>query len=108
MVSLAGGPSFIGTDDPVIPSDGEGTKRPIELQPYAIGATTVTVEQFAAFVEATGYVTDAEREGTSFVFKSQVAADAKDRGGLFGTEWWRVIEGATWRNPFGTRSHIQV
>ena len=107
-VSLAGGSSFVGTDNPVIPSDGEGPKRPVELQPYAIGATTVTVEQFAAFVDASGYITEAEREGTSFVFKSQVAADAQDRGGLFGTEWWRVIEGATWRNPFGARSHTQV
>lgn len=108
MITLAGGLSFVGTDDPVIPSDGEGPPRSVQLQPYAIGATAVTTEQFGAFVEATGYVTDAERQGTSSVFRSQVAGDAVDRGGLFGMEWWRVVEGATWHNPFGARSHTQV
>ncbi len=104
MVPLAGGPSFAGTDDPVIPSDGESPKRPVALRPYAIGVTAVTVGQFGTFVDATGYVTDAERRGSSCVFRSQVAADALDRGGLFGTEWWRVVEDATWRNPSGSCS----
>ena len=39
-------------------------------------ATQVSNEQFGAFVAATGFVTDSERFGWSFVFEKQLTAQA--------------------------------
>jgi formylglycine-generating enzyme required for sulfatase activity len=50
-------------------ADGEGPVRRITLDAFAIGATPVTNAQFDLFVDATGYLTDAERAGSSFVFQ---------------------------------------
>ena len=50
--------------------DGEDPVRRITVSPFSIATTTVTNRQFAAFVEATGHVTEAERFGWSFVFQS--------------------------------------
>ncbi|MEQ8820502.1 MAG: SUMF1/EgtB/PvdO family nonheme iron enzyme [Sumerlaeia bacterium] len=38
-------------------------------RPFFIGTTEVTVGQFAAFVEATGYTTTAEREGYAYIWR---------------------------------------
>ena len=48
--------------------DGEGPVREVELSPFAIEAHAVTNRRFAEFVDATGYTTDAQRYGWSFVF----------------------------------------
>src|SRR5438128_640804 len=69
MVALPRGRFLMGTDDPVrYAADGEGPVREVSLRPYWIDAMAVSNGQFAAFVDATGFVTDAEREGWSFVF----------------------------------------
>jgi sulfatase modifying factor 1 len=49
--------------------------------------TEVTRAQFRAFVESTGYITDAERLGGAVL-------DPR-------THTWRIDLGATWRTPFG-------
>ena len=53
----------------------------------------VTNEQFAEFVEATGYVTTAERRGHSLVF------DIKQKK-------WTDTPGATWRRPNGPQDTL--
>jgi len=55
----------------------------------------VTVGQFRAFTEATGYRTDAEREGWSFVCcaSKPLAATWRSRN------YWERRQGASWRNP---------
>ena len=59
----------MGTDDADgFPADGEGPVREVALAPFWIDPTAVTNAQFAAFVKATGHVTEAERFGWSFVF----------------------------------------
>jgi WD40 repeat protein/formylglycine-generating enzyme required for sulfatase activity len=48
---------------------GEGPQHEVEItQPFYLGQTEVTVEQFRRFVKATGYKTQAEREGGSYRF----------------------------------------
>jgi len=75
-VSLPGGRFLMGTDYPNgFSADGEGPVRPVVLSPFSIDAAPVTTEEFAAFIEATGYRTDAERFGWSFVFWLQVPED---------------------------------
>jgi formylglycine-generating enzyme required for sulfatase activity len=71
------------------------------VDPYA-----VTNEWFAAFVAATGYVTDAERFGWSFVFHS-FAPKTGPAQSVPGTPWWRVIEGASWDHPSGPGSTLE-
>jgi formylglycine-generating enzyme required for sulfatase activity/uncharacterized membrane protein len=46
---------------------GEGPQHEVEItQPFYMGQTEVTVGQFRQFVKATGYQTQAEREGGAF------------------------------------------
>jgi formylglycine-generating enzyme required for sulfatase activity len=89
--------------------DGEGPVRPVELAPYAIDVYPVTNADFAAFVRATGYVTEAERYGTSFVFQGQIPderyADVVEDT-LAAAPWWCLVRGASWRAPEGPGSAI--
>ena len=48
-----------------VPGDGEGPARRVTLGAYAIAPATVTNREFADFVRATRYVTDAEQAGSS-------------------------------------------
>lgn len=50
------------------PADGEGPIREVTVGPFRIAPYAVTNEEFARFVAATGYVTEAERFGWSYVF----------------------------------------
>jgi len=58
----------MGTADPRFPGDGEGPVRTVSLSPFSIAAELVTNDRFATFVQATGHLTAAERDGSSFVF----------------------------------------
>lgn len=88
------------------PGDGEGPRHEVELRGFAIDRYTVTNEIFAAFVEATGFVSDAERYGWSFVFGGLLPSDFPDTRGVVGAEWWRQVFGASWRHPYGPQSSI--
>ena len=106
MVELPGGRFLMGTDEGGYPSDGEGPVRPVVLSPFAISATAVTTADFAAFTDATGHVTTAEREGWSFVFAGHLPDDFEATRGVVGAEWWRQVFGADWRHPEGPDSDI--
>ncbi|QOV35870.1 formylglycine-generating enzyme family protein [Streptomyces ferrugineus] len=89
------------------PDDGESPVHQVRLKPFHIDETAVTNAQFAAFVKATGHVTDAERHGSSAVFHLAVdAAPADLLGRAAGTPWWINVRGAHWRCPNGPRSGI--
>src|SRR5919106_1369843 len=69
MVRLAGGEPLMGDDSGEgYPADGEGLARRVRIDPFWIDARVVSNADFAEFVAATGYVTEAERFGWSFVF----------------------------------------
>ena len=71
--------------------NNEKPQRTVKLPTYWISRTPVTNDQFARFVQATGYRTTADREG-------------KGRGWT-GAEWeW--IAGADWQHPRGPASSI--
>jgi formylglycine-generating enzyme required for sulfatase activity len=108
-VQLAGGSFAMGSDGPeTVPADGEGPARRVTLRPFAIAATTVTNREFAAFVRATRYVTDAERLGTSFVFFLQVPEPARRvaRQVVRGLPWWLPVEHACWQRPEGPGTQV--
>ncbi len=86
-------------------ADGEGPVHEVELAAYLIDATCVSNAEFAAFVEATGHVTTAEREGFSAVFHGAYVGDGHDvLGRAAGAPWWLGVKDATWRAPDGSRS----
>ena len=99
--SIPGGKALLGTDEPQIPDDGEGPRRTKVVKPFRIMKTAVSNEQFAKFVEQTGYVTEAERFGWSFVFYSDVPKTIATTQAVSGIEWWRKVDGATWRDVHG-------
>lgn len=106
-VSLPGGSFVMGDDTPwAYPADGEGPARTVRVSPFAIDATAVSNRDFAAFVDATGYRTEAEGFEWSFVFGAFLPDDFPDTRGVVGAEWWRQVFGASWRHPEGPQSSI--
>lgn len=102
-VRFTGGRSWAGTRRPVIPADGEGIIREANLGAFAMERFAVTVARFAFFAEQTGYVTDAERLGWSFVFRGLLehVEDADLLGTADRTAWWLGVRGACWHRPTG-------
>ncbi len=98
--------SLLGTSAPFIQNDGEELRRFGPIKTFRITPATITNAQFEVFVRDTGYVTEAELLGWSFVFWLDISTDIMTSVGLAGNEWWRKIEGANWRdiNGPGTRS----
>jgi formylglycine-generating enzyme required for sulfatase activity len=79
MVPLPGGTFLMGTDYPDgFPADGEGPVRAVALSPFLSDRFPITNADFAAFVEATSYRTEAEHFGWSFVFSSHIPQDRFD------------------------------
>jgi formylglycine-generating enzyme required for sulfatase activity len=110
MKRLEGGMFLMGTDsDMAWPSDGEGPVREVSLAPFLIDIGAVTNAQWEEFVAATGYTSQAERFGWSYVFFKHVSGGARRgaQGVAQGAEWWLGIEGACWKRPEGTGSHIR-
>lgn len=105
-ILVPGGKSFVGTNDPHLPQDGEGPEREVTLAPYRIDQTTVTNHEFASFVAATGYVTESERFGWSAVFDNDPAKVLANSRAGSQLPWWHRVEGVSWKHPEGKGSTI--
>lgn len=87
--------------------DGETPVHPVTVSAFDIDATSVTNDDFARFVDATGYRTEAETFGYSAVFHLALDADDTDvLGQPPQTPWWLGVRGADWRRPGGPRSSV--
>jgi sulfatase modifying factor 1 len=101
MVWVEGGSFMLGS------RHGYGDERPAsELTTVAgfwIDRTEVTNAQFAAFVDATAYVTEAERDGVAAVFEPANSRDGAAEPVVDGDAptWWRRVAGTSWRHPDG-------
>ena len=109
MVLIPGGEFRMGGADPdAFPEDGEGPVRTVRVSPFWIDRYAVTNRQFAAFVKATGYVTEAERYGWSFVFHLHVPPGTPVLDGTVPeAPWWIAVPGAYWKAPEGPGSSIE-
>jgi len=85
MITVPAGVYTVGTE-----GDISNPRRSVHLAAYRIADAETTNAEFARFVQATGYVTDAERAGFGLV----------SREGMIDWEWEKV-PGANWRLPFG-------
>ncbi|MEZ5077651.1 MAG: formylglycine-generating enzyme family protein [Solirubrobacterales bacterium] len=109
LVELAGGEFTMGTDGEYgYLIDGEGPAHRVVLSPFAISRHAVTNEQFAAFAAATGYRTEAERYGSSFVFFGFLPAEGPPTRAVAAAPWWREVDGADWAHPEGPGSDWKV
>jgi sulfatase modifying factor 1 len=109
MVYLPGGEFLMGTDSKEANAqDGEGSIQKIYVDPFYIDRCSVTNEQFSEFVKDTGYKTEAEHYGWSFVFYSFVSTNTAQnvKNVVQGTPWWWVVDGADWQHPEGPDSTI--
>ena len=107
LVSVPGGRFAMGSDDRfAYPADGEGPVHEVRLRPFQIDRHAVSNDRFAAFVDATGYVTDAERWGWSFVFGGLLPDDFPPTRSVAAAPWWRQVDGAQWRHPEGPHSDL--
>jgi formylglycine-generating enzyme len=125
MVLIEGGDFTMGTND----QNSYPSERPAVLRKVAsfwMDETEVTNKQFAAFVEATGYVTVAERKpdwedmkqtlppGTpkpdeSLLVAGSLVFVAPDQAVSLDdiSQWWQWVPGAYWKQPEGPGSDIQ-
>lgn len=112
MVLIPGGPFLMGTDAPdSVAADGEHPVREVFVPDFCIDAKAVTNAQFASFAKATGYRTDAERYGWSFVFHQFVGDEAAARvmdARVPEAPWWLPVQGASWRAPEGPGSDFSA
>jgi formylglycine-generating enzyme len=124
MIWIPGGTFAMGDDGPLAVAHEQPVHR-VRVSGFYMGVTAVTNAEFAAFVEATDYVTMAERvpvlaeilrglpPGTaapppealvpgSLVF-TPVAGEVDLREVA---RWWRWVPGADWRHPDGPQSDL--
>ena len=89
MAKLEGAAFWMGTGDPnVYAADGEGPARLVTLTGFYISRHAVDNAHFARFCRESGYRTDAERLGWSFVFQGSLS-DGNAGDPLPGAPWWR-------------------
>lgn len=112
MVSVPAGRFRMGSvSSESFVADGEGPVRRVQVSAFLISATAVSNDEFGAFVEATGYTTEAERFGWSYVFSGLLNPTARRHlmpGTVSGAEWWCGVRGATWAHPLGPGSDLNA
>jgi formylglycine-generating enzyme len=125
MVLVPGGEFMMGGDNDQAAAD-EYPKHRVRVHKFLMDATEVTNAQFKKFVDATNYVTVAERKpdweelkktlppGTpkpdaslmvpsSLVFKATAGpVDLNDY-----SQWWSWVQGADWKHPEGPGSSVE-
>lgn len=125
MVWVPGGEFFMGTDEKES-YPAERPAHPVKVDGFWMDATEVTNEQFQKFVEATGYVTVAERPVDWEQLKKQLPPgtpkppDEKLKPGALvftppnrppaaddPSQWWTWTPGACWRHPEGPGSNLE-
>jgi formylglycine-generating enzyme len=114
MVWLPGGTFLMGSDDHY---PEEAPAHPVTVDGFWMDATAVTNSAFRRFIEATGYVTLAERPpnpadypdadpallvpGSAVFQKPPHRVDLRDY-----RQWWSYLPGADWRHPEGPDSSL--
>ena len=90
----------------------ESATRIVRVDGFYIDRHEVTNAQFKRFVDATGYVTVAERGPDA---SKHLAADVSGPGSVVFvpplkggdvTRWWQYVKGASWQHPQGPGSSI--
>ncbi|MGA2859602.1 MAG: formylglycine-generating enzyme family protein [Candidatus Sulfotelmatobacter sp.] len=114
MVWIPGGRFWMGTNHM---EDAQPVHQ-VEVKGFWMDRTDVTNEEFARFVQATGYVTIAERPLDPKEFPN-LAPDELSPGSVVFTPpagpvpldhplaWWRSVRGTNWRHPNGPNGDLR-
>jgi len=124
MVWIPGGEFSMGANDPPA-MDDVGMKATVDARPihrvyvdgFFMDTTEVTNAQFAKFVEATGYVTIAERKPRAEDFPGAPPENLVAGAVVFSPpnhpvpldnhfQWWSYVPRANWRHPQAPDSDI--
>lgn len=100
---------ILGTNEPIFESDGESPERNVQLNAFLIDKYEVSNEDFANFVAATDYVTEAETFGDSFVLKTLLSDDVQKKlhdYRVASAPWWYKVKDTNWKHPEGPDSTI--
>jgi formylglycine-generating enzyme required for sulfatase activity len=125
MVYIPGGQFMMGADNEQAAQD-EYPKHSVSVHDFWMDEHEVTNAQFAKFVEATGYITTAEKKpdweqmkkqlppGTPKPDENQLVAASLVFTPTSGkvdlndySQWWRWVPGADWKHPDGPGSDIK-
>ena len=115
MVLIPGATFCMGSDDHY---PEEAPARRVAVDSFLIDITPVTNRDFARFVEATGYVTFAERALDPALYPEADPSLLEPGSAVFiptsrpvpPTDpflWWQYVIGADWRHPTGPGSTIE-
>ena len=108
MVSIAGGCFSMGSDKGLFPEDGEGPSFEVCVDGFDIDPYEVSNARFAQFVSETGYVSEAESFGNSFVVEQFISNETQSKitAAVANAPWWLPVDGADWRHPEGPDTDI--
>jgi sulfatase modifying factor 1 len=111
MVALPGGTFLMGSDYAEgFAEDGEGPVRAVTLREFSIDRFPVTNEVFGRFVADTGYRTEAEQFGWSFVFWAHIPRQRFQElveDTVAAAPWWCKVREACWNAPEGPQSSLK-
>lgn len=126
MVWIPGGEFSMGAQDPPDVSDALTMHAAADAHPvhrvfvdgFWMDETEVTNDEFAVFVDATGYVTVAERTPRAQSFPGVPPEALVPGSAVFSApagpvslhdalQWWSYVPGASWRRPLGPASSIE-
>ncbi|KAH8301954.1 hypothetical protein KR044_001252 [Drosophila immigrans] len=109
MSLIPGGSLHVGTNEPHFKADHESPERLVQLQDFYMDKYEVSNAQFAKFVKATNYTTEAETFGDSFLFKTLLTAAQQaelEDYRVANAVWWYKVAGTNWRKPNGIDSNL--
>jgi sulfatase modifying factor 1 len=125
MVLIPGGTYMMGSEDARARPD-ESPSHQVTVDGFWMDVTEVTNAQFREFVEATGYITTAEKKPSWEELKKQLPPGTPEppahvlvASSLVFTppdtpvsldnssQWWSWVQGASWRHPQGPEDTIE-
>lgn len=107
-INIPHGVFTMGNEEPVIPQDGEGPARQVEISEFLMDKYQVSNWEFGVFVNATGYITEAETFGDSFVLDYLLSKEIEQgiTQAVANAPWWLPVKNASWYHPEGLDSTL--
>ena len=90
MVFVMGGKFTFGSNTGL---EREKPEREVIIQSFLIDKNLVTVEDFRRFIDASNYITEAEKFGNAIVYNDSI-------------DTWQLVDGAKWDFPLGKSKSI--
>lgn len=110
-VKIPAGTFMMGSDTstPGTLQDGEGPTRKVTLPEFEILKYEVSNGDFADFVRTTGYVTEAETFGDSFVLDMLLSSEVSSEitQAVKDAPWWLPVKEAYWLQPEGKGTNLK-